>query len=319
MGVIDALSAGFHAVSRHLWLILPPVVLDLFLWLGPRLSVRPLLERWLNAWQTVMAPGSSQAAWPAAGLIGEMMRNGDREMNLLLLLTNRLLGQPSLALLLPDGGWGGVIEIHSALAAAAGFLAFTAIGLFITTLYLSLIVSQLQEKGPDWTGFGRRLARRWAQLALYLIALTMVIVAVSVPFSMAIVMAMWLGPTIGTALIGVVSIVLIWLGLWLFLALFFVGNAVVLDDVNVATAVWRSVNVVGRNLWATIGLWLLTELITVGFSFIWQRLSTWPLGALASIVGNAYLGTGLVAASLIFYRDRYRRWQVQRTPHLGQA
>ncbi len=319
MGVIDALSAGFHAVSRHLWLILPPVALDLFLWLGPRLSVRPLLERWLNAWQAVMASGSSQMAWPATSLMSEMMRNGDQEMNLLLLLTNRLLGQPSLTPLLPGGGWGGVIEIRSTLAAAIGFLVFTAIGLFITTLYLSLIASQLQEKGPDWTGFGRRLARRWSQLALYLIALTMVIVAVSVPFSMAIVMATWLGPAIGTALIGVVSIILIWLGLWLFLALFFVGNAVVLDDVNVATAVWRSVNVVGRNLGATIGLWLLTELIMVGFSFIWQRLSAWPLGALVSIVGNAYLGTGLAAASLIFYRDRYRRWQVQRNPHLGRA
>jgi hypothetical protein len=319
MGVIDALSAGFHAVSRHLWLILPPVILDLFLWLGPRLSVRPLVERWLHAWQVVMASGSSQAAWPAMSLMSEMIRNGGQEMNLLLLLTNHLLGQPSLAPLLPDGGWGGVIEIHSALAAAIGFLVFTAIGLFITTLYLSLIVGQLQEKGPDWSGFGRRLARRWVQLALYLIALTVVIIAVSVPFSMAIVMAMWLGPTVGAALIGVISIVLIWLGLWLFLALFFVGNAVVLDDVNVATAVWRSVNVVGRNLWATIGLWLLTELIMVGFSFIWQRLSTWPLGALVSIVGNAYLGTGLVTASLIFYRDRYRRWQVQHTPRLGKA
>ncbi len=319
MSVIDTLSAGFYAVSRHLWLILLPAALDLFLWLGPRLSIRPLVERWLAAWQAMMSANASEASLPVTRLVTGMLQDGDREFNLLLLLSNRLVGQPTLAAWLPGGGLGGVIEVRSLLLAIIGFVVLTAIGLFIATLYLSLVVSQLREEGPDWTNFGRRLARRWLQLILYMVALTLVIVAVSVPFSMAMVMAMWLGSTIGTALVGVLSIVLAWLGLWLFLSLFFVADAIVLDDVNVAMAVWRSVNVVGRNLWATVGLWILTELIMVGFSLIWQRLSAWPAGAVISILGNAYLGTGLVAASLIFYRDRYRRWQLQRSNRVSQA
>jgi hypothetical protein len=313
MGIIDALSAGFNAVSRRLWLILVPVALDLILWLGPRLSVRPLLERWLSAWQVMMASaGDAEAALPTARMMTEMLNNSGQETNLLLLLANRLMGQPSLAALLPGGGWGGVIEVRSLLTAGTGFIVFTAMGLFIAALYLSLIVSQLSEGDSNWAGFGQRLVRRWLQLTLYLVALTTMIVVVSVPFSMALVMAMWLGSTFGAALISVLSVILIWLGLWVFLSLFFVTNAIVLDDVNAAVAVWRSVNVVVRNFWATVGLWLLTELIMVGFSLIWQRLGAWPAGALAGIVGNAYLGTGLAAASVIFYRDRYHRWQTQR-------
>lgn len=320
MGIIDTVSAGFNTVSRRLWLILLPVALDLILWLGPRFSIRPLLEQWLSAWQMMMASAeNAEAALPTARLMTEMLSNGDQKMNLLLLLANRLMGQPSLAALLPGGGWGGVVEIHSLLAAGIGFVVFTAAGLFIAALYLSLIVSQLREDDPDWAGFGRRLVRRWLQLTIYLVALTAVIVAISVPFSMALIMAMWLGSTIGAALISALSIILIWLGLWVFLSLFFVADAIVLDDVNAAVAVWRSVNVVIRNFWATVGLWVLTELIMVGFSLIWQRLSHWPAGALASIVGNAYLGTGLVAASVIFYRDRYRRWQTQRDNRMSRA
>ena len=38
-GVIGSLRAGFDAVSSHVVLILLPLALDVFLWLGPRLSV----------------------------------------------------------------------------------------------------------------------------------------------------------------------------------------------------------------------------------------------------------------------------------------
>src|SRR5215510_8921465 len=38
-GVIGSLKAGFDAVSNHVTLILLPLALDVFLWLGPRLSI----------------------------------------------------------------------------------------------------------------------------------------------------------------------------------------------------------------------------------------------------------------------------------------
>ena len=40
-GIIDTLSAGFQTVNRHLYLLLVPILLDLFYWLGPRLTVKP--------------------------------------------------------------------------------------------------------------------------------------------------------------------------------------------------------------------------------------------------------------------------------------
>src|SRR5512138_3428373 len=42
-GVIGSLRAGFDAVSSHVVLILLPAVLDIFLWLGPRLSMNKLI------------------------------------------------------------------------------------------------------------------------------------------------------------------------------------------------------------------------------------------------------------------------------------
>ena len=43
-GVIGSLRTGFEVVSSHVLLILMPLSLDLFLWLGPRVSVNKLLN-----------------------------------------------------------------------------------------------------------------------------------------------------------------------------------------------------------------------------------------------------------------------------------
>jgi hypothetical protein len=118
---------------------------------------------------------------------------------------------------------------------------------------------------------------------------------------------------------------LLWLislgvGLWVALNTFFTVQALVLQDVGLAQAVWRSFNVVRRNFWATLGLILLSLLIQLGFGQIWQRLATGSWQTLLGILGNAYIGSGVLAAVMIFYLDRYQRWrEEQRADVLGES
>ena len=44
MSVIDSVSAGFRFLGKRVELLLIPVILDLFLWLSPRLSIAPLIQ-----------------------------------------------------------------------------------------------------------------------------------------------------------------------------------------------------------------------------------------------------------------------------------
>jgi hypothetical protein len=43
-GLIASLMAGFDSVANHIAVILPPVLLDLFLWLGPHLRLKEFLQ-----------------------------------------------------------------------------------------------------------------------------------------------------------------------------------------------------------------------------------------------------------------------------------
>ncbi len=44
MGPLACITTGFEVVARAPWLAVLPLLLDLFLWLGPRLSVAPILQ-----------------------------------------------------------------------------------------------------------------------------------------------------------------------------------------------------------------------------------------------------------------------------------
>ena len=43
--LVETISQGFGAVNRRLWVLAIPFALDLFYWLGPRLSVQPLIDQ----------------------------------------------------------------------------------------------------------------------------------------------------------------------------------------------------------------------------------------------------------------------------------
>src|ERR1051326_6269870 len=48
LGIIASITSGFETVNARLELILLPLGLDLFLWLGPHLSIKPMMEKFLN-------------------------------------------------------------------------------------------------------------------------------------------------------------------------------------------------------------------------------------------------------------------------------
>ena len=62
IGVLQSLTSGFDFVTRHPDLMLPSILLDVFLWLGPRLSAYPLFTALLDF---MNSPDMREALGPA--------------------------------------------------------------------------------------------------------------------------------------------------------------------------------------------------------------------------------------------------------------
>ncbi|NIV29666.1 MAG: hypothetical protein GWN58_09205, partial [Anaerolineae bacterium] len=95
LGVIGSLAAGFDMLGRHPWLIALPVLIDLLLWLGPRLSVAPLLKQFVAL--LLAQPTADPTMAPQVAQVTQMLEQLGDQFNLFSLLAALpLLNVPSL-------------------------------------------------------------------------------------------------------------------------------------------------------------------------------------------------------------------------------
>ncbi|MBC7232935.1 MAG: hypothetical protein H5T68_06830 [Chloroflexi bacterium] len=315
VGIIDTLSAGFDRVTRRLWLVVIPVLVDIGIWIGPKLSIGELVQKVVVALPTASDVGDQyQQTW---AFIQAYLTNLGSHTNILTFLSLRLLGLPSLTgnftpKAVPFAAAQRLIEIPTWPALLGTAILLTMLSLFISCFCLSLIAQEVREEELDIPYVLQTTWRSWLRVVT-LLSVMLLLTAM-----------MTSGVGILAALLSLISQELSWLilnlftwgallvGVYIAIILFFTLRAIVLDDIGIVRALWHSFNVVHRNFLATIGFILLINIVQTGLLYIWRMLATNVMGTAVGIIGNAYVGTGLVVASFIFYRDRFVAWQQSR-------
>jgi len=319
LGIIESLQQGFDFLNHHLWLITLPVLLDLFLWLGPRLSVASLTEQLLEL--IFNQPDLPETLPANYDIAVEGLKSLGANYNLLSLLAGLFTGVPSLLARLdfvPSLATQTVIQLETWQSALLWMALLIPAGILIGSLWLTQIVFAYGHDRVGSQAFWRRLGWIWLNVNLYLILLMLTILLLSLFIGTLGAVALALLGSAGAALLGILWILFIGFSVWLSIGLFFVVPAVAWDGVNLASAAWRSLNVVGRNALSTLGFLILSFVILEGFSRIWMQLSARQWGLVISIVGNAYLGTAIMAATFLFYQSRYQTWQKKRAQVISQ-
>lgn len=329
MGLIDTLSSGFKVVQRRPWLVLLPILLDLWLWLGPRWSIQPLMDDLSG----LMTPANLPAELaPAAEPYRELLVAAGANYNLWWLVDNNPAWlRTALPGLAEPARWRAAPEIIEtpALALALWAPLLLLLGVALGSAFLAAVASQLPtpkateggaknepaatgEPAPERVPAGlwrRRAVRTFVLAALFGLLLLAALMLTSLVLSVVLTPIFLLAPQAGAGAASLAALLVGWFTALAYFMLYFVLAAIVTDGVGLWQAMWRSINVVYRNFWPTLGLLLLVTLILWGFGLIWQRLaSASPLGVLVAIAGNGVLVTGLTAARLLFYRERSARW-----------
>lgn len=306
MGIIDTLSAGFARVARKPWLIVMPVVVDLIIALGPRLSIKGLSASLLP-----LLPNAGGLGAPYEETL-EMMRAWVTEVgessNVLSLLSMRVLGLPGVATT-----WAGdsarIVEVQSWATLVLLMAALFVLGLLAGTLTLSLAAQEAREDEMDLPYVLRVAGRAWGRLTRLYLVLGVTIAVLASGVSVLVTLLAWMSEMLAALALNLFAFGLLGIAVYAGLVLFFMPKAIVLDDIGLVQAFWNSLNVAYRNIVPTVALILLSALIRTGLTYVWQALAVNKAGALFGIVGNAYIGLGLAMAALIYYRDRFVAWQ----------
>lgn len=307
--LISALMAGFDAITRSIVLILFPVALDLLLWLGPHINIGRLIDEYwrqmsaltgLGAADSVEFFQSNQELWEFLG----------ESMNIMTVLRTYPVGIPSLmASWLPTaipGGEPTTIYLTSATSMVGISFILTITGLVLGSLfYLGVAEAALSNK-VNWLATLKSWPRATVQVLLLVLMFILLFVAISIPSSCMISALVLTGPTISRLALLILIAGLIWLLFPLLLSahgIFVYGN-------NMLASVKKSLTLTRMTFPTTALLFLAVGIISQGLDIVWRIPAEDSWFTLVGIFGHAFVTTGLLSATFIYYRNA-DRW-VQR-------
>ena len=318
MGVLGSLMAGFEMLGRNWWLLALPALVDLFFWIGPQLSVAPLVQEIITFLRRQPTPDAETAR--RLTLMVQMLEQFGEQFNLFSLLsTLPLLSPPSLLAQHTPGitspiGERVVLSVTNLLTLTEWGVALVPIGLLLGFVYLYLVASRVHalhtvEEEAANPGSQKTNAKKISgcNTALKLVRVflfTAGLLAIGI-----MLLPIWLTLLSVAAAISDILLLLTWglsLGVISFaiIHLLFVVHGVLLGERGLLRAILESVVLIRANFPSAMGLVLAIVLIYQGLGFVWSMPSgdSWLL--LIGILGNSCIATALITSTFVFYQER---------------
>ena len=296
--VMKALANGFKDMATHAYLILVPILLDLGLLLGPRLTIEKFLSPLIKMIQL------------PAGLPTDLAETVQSSVKALLDVANKYsmtawlrtipFGTPSLmagristenplgpAQIIPINNFGMLVSL---------FVIFTFIGLFITSLYYTWNAITVYPKEPD---VRLNLMKKTSTLLLIPFIALLAILILILPIALILGISTAINPLLGSIVYFIALLVLI----NLLFPLLFTPHAIILENKNLFEAAKESIFIFKKS-----GVFASFFVVIVIFATyisdrLWQNPPDGSWMILVGIFGHAVVSTALILASFYFFKD----------------
>lgn len=308
VGVVASLIGGFEIVNARLTLALLPLLLDLWLWLGPRLSVKPLTEDAVAWLETLERQPGSEALSPSIRAMQQALVRLGESFNVFTYLSTAPLGLPSLMSSLPATAtplgsplWWPIGGPFLFLA-VFGLLAL--MGLWGGALYFGAIAQQVRDTKLDPARLLRDVWGDWLRFVVLALMFAVIVACIGFPALLFAGVLAQINRFFGE----LVSLLAATLVLWALIFFSFMPHGIVFQRRGLLGALQDSPRLVWRNLPQTSGLYAAVMLMNYGLGLVWRLpgVETWWLAI--GLGAHALTSTALLAATFVFYKDRYRFW-----------
>jgi hypothetical protein len=294
-GLIATFVKGFNTIANNITVIVFPVLLDLFLWLGPHFRLKQLLEQVFADFSSLASPPASLSLDPAQ--MQQAWAQFLDQFNLFSILRTFPVGIASLMsgsmpMQTPLGSPLN-LEASSFFSVMGLWLLLAVSGWMLGSVYFYW-VSGVALK-PEQRSFAQSIIQAILLSAIWLALMFIFGLPAFLFFS---VLAL-ISPLIAEGAMLIVGL----LSLWLALPIFFSPHGIFTYQQNAFMAILNSLRMVRYTLPAS-GLFLLsTIIISQGLDFLWRTPPENSWLTLVGIAGHAFISTAILATSFIYYRD----------------
>jgi len=304
--VIKSIRNGFDAITKHLILLLFPVGLDLVLWFGPHLQIKSLIKG------LIVEMNNVSELMPAD--FGEVMEAGQEIWMVGAERINLLIGLRSL----PVGIFSlftGILPVENPLgtpmfwdvtnlnaAVLIVLLVFT-VGLMLGGLYFSAVRQAALYDELKWRGIFQDWPRVSLQSGILSLIWIIFFMGILVVGSCAAT-----GITIFSVSLGQMVIILFGvISFWLIFPLIFSPHGIYSKGQKAWKSLLSSIRLTNLTFLKTSLFILMALLLNQGLNMLWQvpPENSWLM--LISVIGHAFVTTGMLSASFVYYQDM-NRW-----------
>ena len=299
-GLFASLSAGFEAIANNIAVILIPIIIDLFLWVGPHLRIKSLIAPLINDWSVLAREGlfaediikQAQEMWSVLA----------EQFNILTVVRTFPVGVPSLiAGLSPtktpfgaDQNW----QIDTLGSFFGVFVLTWATGWILGSMYLYWVSHVTLRRGKQ---LQQSISPIWAmsQSVVLMLFWLMLSLMALIPGLLILSVFMLISPVLAQLIYFAFGITAV----WILLPVYFSTHGIVVYGQHAVASIVQSFKLVRYTL-PTTGLLVLSMfIISQGLAYLWRTPpeNSWML--LVGIVGHAFVSTSLVAGGFIYYRD----------------
>jgi len=292
---------GFNTIANHWYLILFPFLLDVALWLGPKLRVKALLSPFITSvTDSMLKLGSTDVAstWKTYQTMWTELLD---QFNLANALRTIPVGIPSIiARISPMTSplkSVPVYEIPSVNLVFSILLGLLLVGFFLGSVYF-LLISHITAD-PIEKISAQELFGSFAQSMVMFFIMVILLLFILLPLTMVLSLVSLINFGIGQFLVLIAIFIL----LWLLMPLVFSPHGVFVLKQKAMPSMLLSVRLVRLFLPGTGLFVFFCILISEGLNLLWTLPNPDSWMTLVGIGGHAFVVTGLLAASFFYYRE----------------
>lgn len=302
-GVIGALRAGFDVVASHVVLILMPLLIDILLWLGPRLSVAEILGPAYRA-AFEQARFSLASTEDASRLVQmqSLFNETLEHFNLVSLITRLQMFPVGISSLMAKVmpvqsplGEQNIFSISSGWWMLIYMFLLVVIGWVAGGLYFrwvsGIVLGEREESISP--------VRAIVQTLLLSIIWVVMLVGISIPLMIVLTVLMMISPALAS---GAAFIMLVF-SFWLIVPLYFTPHGIFIRKQNAFSSIYTSLRMARFTLPTSAMFVFSVFILSTGLNYLWSvpASDSWML--VIGIAGHAFITTALLAASFVYYRD----------------
>ncbi len=298
--LIPTLVAGFNTVASHVELILLPLVVDLALWLGPKIKIDQLEKPYIDFLTKYLQSTATAETQQQISDTVTMIKETVGQINLATAIRTIPVGVPSLLAreLTVESPLKNTIMYQAPTSGFAllAILAFILVGFFLGTLYFNSLARYTVT--PILPQNNKKILVQYGQNLVTALILLAIIMVILLPGSAILAVATLINASVGQILLMSAMILLLWLSV----PLIFAPHGIFVLDQKAYPSMLLSVRMV-RYFLPGAGMFVMTcALISEGLNLLWSLPDPNSWLTLVGIFGHSFIVTALLAASFIYYR-----------------